>query len=228
MSAACGGYRALYKFLLLFYYYYVGFSHQHSTPAVELRQPFFPTHLGPMRLRHYHRPQVKRFSHGALASPGTHSVWPLLRRIKTKAKVCQVKQLSILFFLFFWFFVTNWVKFEVQPCVNLFWVVLVLLFLCKSTDTQGMGYSQLFFPGAVTTYSWGWNRVKARSHCSDNENNNDHDAKRTCSIGWIALRKIGTCSFNQWNAFSWRRYRYRSRYPCSGTGPLLPLQAIRM
>ncbi|XP_033631522.1 transcription initiation factor TFIID subunit 1-like isoform X1 [Asterias rubens] len=60
---------------------------QHSTPAVELRQPFFPTHLGPMRLRHYHRPQVKRFSHGALASPGTHSVWPLLRRIKTKAKL---------------------------------------------------------------------------------------------------------------------------------------------
>ncbi|XP_038063067.1 transcription initiation factor TFIID subunit 1-like [Patiria miniata] len=62
-------------------------SLQHSTPAVELRQPFFPTHMGPIRLRHFHRPQVKRFSHGALASPGYHNVWPLLRRIKTKAKL---------------------------------------------------------------------------------------------------------------------------------------------
>ena len=38
----------------------------------------------------------------------------------------------------------------------------------------------------------------SQSHCSDNENNNDHDAKRTHSIGWIALRTYSTnrgCAF---------------------------------
>ncbi|XP_033106582.1 transcription initiation factor TFIID subunit 1-like [Anneissia japonica] len=59
---------------------------QHSTPAVELRQPFFPTHLGPFKLRHFHRPILKKFSHGPLANPGHHEVWPLARRIKLKAK----------------------------------------------------------------------------------------------------------------------------------------------
>ncbi|XP_071951236.1 transcription initiation factor TFIID subunit 1-like isoform X2 [Antedon mediterranea] len=59
---------------------------QHSTPAVELRQPFFPTHLGPFKLRHFHRPILKKFSHGPLANPGFHEVWPLARRIKLKAK----------------------------------------------------------------------------------------------------------------------------------------------
>ena len=63
-------------------------------------------------------------------------------------------------------------------------------------------------------------RLKAESHCSDNKNDNDHDAKRTLSIGWIAPCRIRTCSFNQWNAFSLRCYRYRSRNRCSGTGPL--------
>ncbi|XP_033109712.1 transcription initiation factor TFIID subunit 1-like [Anneissia japonica] len=59
---------------------------QHSTPAVELRQPFFPTHLGPFKLRHFHRPILKKFSHGPLANPGHHEVWPLVRRIELKAK----------------------------------------------------------------------------------------------------------------------------------------------
>lgn len=61
---------------------------QHSTPVVELRAPFVQTHMGPMRLRNFHRPPMKRFSHGALAHPGPHTVLPLLKHIKKKAKVC--------------------------------------------------------------------------------------------------------------------------------------------
>ncbi|XP_069701181.1 transcription initiation factor TFIID subunit 1 isoform X2 [Periplaneta americana] len=59
---------------------------QHSTPVVELRAPFVQTHMGPMRLRNFHRPPMKRFSHGTLALPGPHSVLPLLKHIKKKAK----------------------------------------------------------------------------------------------------------------------------------------------
>ena len=32
-------------------------------------------------------------------------------------------------------------------------------------------------------------RVKTESHCSDNKNDNDHDAKRTHCIGWIPHAK---------------------------------------
>lgn len=60
---------------------------QHSIPAVELRQPFFPTHMGPMKLRQSHRPPLKKYSFGALSQPGPHSVQPLLKHIKKKAKV---------------------------------------------------------------------------------------------------------------------------------------------
>ncbi|KAK1787981.1 hypothetical protein P4O66_015952 [Electrophorus voltai] len=59
---------------------------QHSIPAVELRQPFFPTHMGPMKLRQFHRPTLKKYSFGALSQPGPHSVQPLLKHIKKKAK----------------------------------------------------------------------------------------------------------------------------------------------
>ncbi len=55
---------------------------QHSTPVVELRAPFIPTHLGPMKLRSFHRPPLKRYSHGPLAQSGFHSVHPLLRHIR--------------------------------------------------------------------------------------------------------------------------------------------------
>uniref|UniRef100_A0A3P9LNK7 Transcription initiation factor TFIID subunit 1 n=1 Tax=Oryzias latipes TaxID=8090 RepID=A0A3P9LNK7_ORYLA len=47
---------------------------QHSIPALELRQPFFPTHMGPMKLRQFHRPTLKKYSFGALAQPGPHAV----------------------------------------------------------------------------------------------------------------------------------------------------------
>ncbi|XP_028923613.1 transcription initiation factor TFIID subunit 1 isoform X2 [Ornithorhynchus anatinus] len=60
---------------------------QHSIPAVELRQPFFPTHMGPLKLRQFHRPPLKKYSFGALSQPGPHPVQPLMKHIKKKAKV---------------------------------------------------------------------------------------------------------------------------------------------
>ncbi|XP_053555078.1 transcription initiation factor TFIID subunit 1 isoform X2 [Bombina bombina] len=60
---------------------------QHSIPAVELRQPFFPTHMGPMKLRQFHRPPLKKYSFGALSQPGAHSAQLLLKHIKKKAKM---------------------------------------------------------------------------------------------------------------------------------------------
>lgn len=60
---------------------------QHSTPVVELKAPFVQTHMGPMRLRNFHRPPMKRYSHGAVSFPVFHSVQPLLKNIKRKAKV---------------------------------------------------------------------------------------------------------------------------------------------
>ncbi|XP_051902895.1 transcription initiation factor TFIID subunit 1 isoform X2 [Hippocampus zosterae] len=60
---------------------------QHSIPALELRQPFFPTHMGPMKLRQFHRSTLKKYSFGPLAQPGPHPVQPLLKHIKKKAKM---------------------------------------------------------------------------------------------------------------------------------------------
>ncbi|XP_011211666.2 transcription initiation factor TFIID subunit 1 isoform X2 [Bactrocera dorsalis] len=67
---------------------------QHSTPVVELRSPFIPTYMGPMKLRSFHRPPLKRFSHGPLASPGPHSVLPLLKYIAKKAKQREVERIA--------------------------------------------------------------------------------------------------------------------------------------
>ncbi|XP_070411814.1 transcription initiation factor TFIID subunit 1 isoform X6 [Nothobranchius furzeri] len=60
---------------------------QHSIPALELRQPFFPTHMGPMKLRQFHRSTLRKYSFGLLAQPGPHAVQPLLKHIKKKAKM---------------------------------------------------------------------------------------------------------------------------------------------
>ncbi|XP_067134209.1 transcription initiation factor TFIID subunit 1 isoform X1 [Centruroides vittatus] len=60
---------------------------QHSIPAIELRAPFFPTHMGPLKLRSFHRPMLKRYSHGPMSQPGTHGVIPLLKHIRRKAKL---------------------------------------------------------------------------------------------------------------------------------------------
>lgn len=59
---------------------------QHSTPVVELRAPFIPTHMGPMKLRLFHRPHMKNYSHGTLTSTNYHSVAPLLKHINKKAQ----------------------------------------------------------------------------------------------------------------------------------------------
>lgn len=60
---------------------------QHSTPVVELRAPFIPTHMGPIKLRGFHRPAIKKYSHGINAGPEPHPVAPLVKTIKKKARV---------------------------------------------------------------------------------------------------------------------------------------------
>lgn len=45
------------------------FCIQHATPAVELVTQLFPTHLSVTKLRHFHRPTIKKFQQGKL-KPG--------------------------------------------------------------------------------------------------------------------------------------------------------------
>ena len=66
----------------------------HSTPSMELRQPFFPTHLGPVKLRNFHRHALKQYSSGAMASPGPHPVLPLLTHIKRKQMMRDKERLA--------------------------------------------------------------------------------------------------------------------------------------
>lgn len=67
---------------------------QHSIPVIELRVPFVQTFMNEVKLRNFHRPPMKRFSHGALAQPIRHPVHPLAKIIKKKAKVFLTKSLS--------------------------------------------------------------------------------------------------------------------------------------
>ncbi|XP_052869820.1 transcription initiation factor TFIID subunit 1 [Anopheles cruzii] len=67
---------------------------QHSTPVVELRAPFIPTHMGPMKLRAFHRPPMKKYSHGALASAAPQAVHPLQKHIKKKAKQRELERIA--------------------------------------------------------------------------------------------------------------------------------------
>ncbi|CAG2164848.1 unnamed protein product [Oppiella nova] len=67
---------------------------QHSIPALELRQPFFPTFLSYSRLRAFHRPTLKRYSHGAVADSLPHGVVPLLKHIKRKAKMREQERIA--------------------------------------------------------------------------------------------------------------------------------------
>ncbi|XP_026724959.1 transcription initiation factor TFIID subunit 1 isoform X4 [Trichoplusia ni] len=67
---------------------------QHSTPVVELRAPFIQTHMGPARLRAFHRPAMRKLSYGPLAAPGPHPVQPLLKHIKKKAKQREAERLA--------------------------------------------------------------------------------------------------------------------------------------
>jgi len=43
--------------------------------------------MGPTRLKYFHRPPMKRYSHGTVTEPKFHTVQPLLKNIKKKAKV---------------------------------------------------------------------------------------------------------------------------------------------
>ncbi|XP_017030698.1 transcription initiation factor TFIID subunit 1 isoform X2 [Drosophila kikkawai] len=67
---------------------------QHSTPVVELRAPFVPTHMGEMKLRSFHRPPLKKYSHGPLAQVSHHAVFPLLKHIVKKAKQREVERIA--------------------------------------------------------------------------------------------------------------------------------------
>ncbi|XP_026488250.2 transcription initiation factor TFIID subunit 1 [Vanessa tameamea] len=67
---------------------------QHSTPVVELRAPFIQTHMGPARLRAFHRPALRKLSYGAIAAHGAHPVQPLLKHIKKKAKQREAERLA--------------------------------------------------------------------------------------------------------------------------------------
>ncbi|CAG5050459.1 unnamed protein product [Parnassius apollo] len=67
---------------------------QHSTPVVELRAPFIQTHMGPARLRAFHRPAMRKLTYGPLASNGPHPVQPLLKHIKKKAKQREAERLA--------------------------------------------------------------------------------------------------------------------------------------
>ena len=60
--------------------------------------------------------------------------------------------------------------------------------------------STLYITFYLTSYLCSCLSIKAESHCSDNKNDNNHDAKRTHSIGWIVPRRISARSFNQWRA----------------------------
>lgn len=61
---------------------------QHGTPVVELSAPFVPTHIGPIKLKQFHRWPLKRFSHGPLANYNNFvGVNPLTKHIKKKARV---------------------------------------------------------------------------------------------------------------------------------------------
>ncbi|XP_059046992.1 transcription initiation factor TFIID subunit 1 isoform X1 [Achroia grisella] len=67
---------------------------QHSTPVVELRSPYIQPHMGPAKLRAFHRPALRKMSYGPLATPGPHPVQPLLKYIKKKAKQREAERLA--------------------------------------------------------------------------------------------------------------------------------------
>lgn len=60
---------------------------QHATPTVQLLAPFIPTHMGPIKLRQFHRWPMKRWSHGPLSDfTKFYGVLPLHKHMKKKAK----------------------------------------------------------------------------------------------------------------------------------------------
>ncbi|CAF2594693.1 unnamed protein product [Rotaria sp. Silwood2] len=58
---------------------------QHATPAVELCTQLFPTHLNATKLRHFHRPTIKKFLHGKLKPGEYHPVQTVQKISDTRA-----------------------------------------------------------------------------------------------------------------------------------------------
>merc|ERR1712106_778449 len=50
--------------------------------------------MGEKKLRLFHRPPIKRYSHGPLAASGPHQVHPLTKEIKKKAKSRECERLA--------------------------------------------------------------------------------------------------------------------------------------
>ena len=66
---------------------------QHATPTVQLIAPFVPTHMGPIKLRQFHRWPLKRYSHGPLADyTKFYGVLPLHKHMKKKAKARELER----------------------------------------------------------------------------------------------------------------------------------------
>ena len=60
---------------------------QHSTPALNLNSPWFPTHLSMSAMRHFHRPKLKfHFGRGE-ESTGFYSIASLTKHIAQKKQV---------------------------------------------------------------------------------------------------------------------------------------------
>lgn len=76
----------------------VGNLIQHSTPAVELRQPFFPTFMNRERLREFHRPPLfpagRRSRAATLSEPTKHLIESLTRHILHQAQVREKQRIE--------------------------------------------------------------------------------------------------------------------------------------
>ncbi|CAF3688741.1 unnamed protein product [Rotaria socialis] len=58
---------------------------QHATPAVELCTQLFPTHLNATKLRHFHRPTIKKVVHGKVKPGEYHPVQSIQKIAETRA-----------------------------------------------------------------------------------------------------------------------------------------------
>ena len=60
---------------------------QHSTPALNLHSPWFPTHLSMSAMRHFHRPKLKIHFGPGEESTGFYSITSLTKHIAQKEQV---------------------------------------------------------------------------------------------------------------------------------------------
>ncbi|CAG5087297.1 Similar to Taf1: Transcription initiation factor TFIID subunit 1 (Drosophila melanogaster) [Cotesia congregata] len=67
---------------------------QHSTPVIQLREPFIQTYMNPTKLRNFHRLPLRRYNHGPLAYPAHHQIYSLSKYIEIKAAVREQERLA--------------------------------------------------------------------------------------------------------------------------------------